>query len=83
MSMTRICWIRRAPRGVGGTPLQEVQRNCLGNPRYTQRLGSDPIGFGDLVRAKYYSAWKTMDWEEVYRDATVNVEVKWRSGSSG
>jgi spore germination protein len=55
---------------------REVQENCLGILGYTQRLGSDPIGFGDLVRAKYYSAWKTMDWEEVYRDATVNVEVK-------
>jgi spore germination protein len=55
---------------------KEIQENCFGILGYAQRLGSDPIGFGDLVRAKYYSAWKTMNWEEVYREATVNVAVK-------
>lgn len=54
----------------------EIKEMCLGILGYTQRIGSDPIGIGDLVRAKYYSAWKTMDWKEVYQDAVVNVMVK-------
>lgn len=53
----------------------EIKRACLEIVKYTQRIGSDPIGIGDLVRAKYPSDWKRMNGKDVYQDAKVNVKV--------
>lgn len=55
---------------------KEIKESCLKLIRYTQQIGSDPIGFGDQVRAKYNSYWKLINWLQMYRDAKISVEVK-------
>ncbi len=38
--------------------------------------GSDPVGFGELVRSKHPEYWKQNNWKEVYKDAEFLVEVQ-------
>lgn len=38
-----------------------------------QKANSDPIGFGDMIRAKYYEYWKSIDWKEIYPEAQIHV----------
>jgi spore germination protein len=44
--------------------------------KYLQQVGSDPIGIGEKVRAKYYSYWQGVDWKDIYKDIDINVDVK-------
>ncbi|OGO76616.1 MAG: hypothetical protein A2Y23_05470 [Clostridiales bacterium GWB2_37_7] len=43
-----------------------------------QEANSDPIGIGDMIRAKYYDYWNSIDWKEMYQEADIkaNVEVE-------
>jgi len=49
---------------------------CLEIFRYTQEIGSDPLGIGDLVRAKFPAYWQRVDWRTAYRETTVKLSVK-------
>lgn len=44
-----------------------------------QKVCSDPIGFGERLRATQNKYWKTMDWRDIYRKAefyvTTNVNI--------
>lgn len=44
----------------------------------TQALGSDVVGFGHHVRPLFgkYQEWRQADWEEMYRQAEIDVQVK-------
>ncbi|MBA2132682.1 Ger(x)C family spore germination protein [Capillibacterium thermochitinicola] len=55
---------------------RQIKKACLEIIRYTQEIGSDPIGIGDLVRAKYPDYWQQVDWRTAYREAVVNLSVK-------
>lgn len=44
--------------------------------KHTKEVGSDPIGIGALVKAKYNSYWKNVDWEKVYKTADINFQSK-------
>src|SRR5690554_144204 len=55
---------------------EEIKEICQNIFAYMQEIGSDPLGIGDLVRAKHYADWKKMDWRESYRNAEVNITVK-------
>lgn len=54
----------------------ELKNECLNIVKYTQEVGSDPLGIGDIVRAKHNDYWKKIKWKEAYKTAQVNVEVK-------
>lgn len=54
---------------------EELKNECMKVLKYTQEVGSDPIGIGDMVRAKNYSFWKQHKWEEVYKGITFEVEA--------
>lgn len=54
----------------------QIKKSCLEIIEYTQTIGSDPIGIGDLVRAKYPAYWQSVNWSDAYRDAKVNLRVK-------
>jgi len=41
-----------------------------------QSKKSDPIGIGDMVRAKYNSYFKKVDWHTEYKGAKITVHVK-------
>lgn len=53
-----------------------IKKDCMELLKYMQEVGSDPIGIGDMVRAKYYSYWQSIDWKEVYKEAQINVDVQ-------
>ncbi len=40
-----------------------------------QEAGSDPIGFGERVRAKQNAYWKSVDWKKVYKNARIKLSV--------
>lgn len=44
--------------------------------RVMQEVNSDPIGFGNIIRAKYHEYWKNINWKEVYPEAQIKVDVQ-------
>ncbi|MEY8001291.1 Ger(x)C family spore germination protein [Clostridium sp. Mt-5] len=55
---------------------EELNKDCRNVINYLQEINSDPIGIGNIVRAKYNSYWKKNDWSRVYRDSVINVDVQ-------
>jgi hypothetical protein len=55
---------------------QKISKACQEVIRYTQQVGSDPIGIGDMIRANHNSYWKTVDWAKEYPKARFNIKVK-------
>lgn len=55
---------------------QAIESQCMEVLQYTQEVGSDPIGIGDIVRAKHNEYWDRVEWKDVYSDITFNVEAK-------
>lgn len=43
--------------------------------KYMQLVGSDPVGFGNMVRVKYNSYWKSIKWDEIYKEAKIQVKA--------
>lgn len=41
----------------------------------TQKANSDVLGIGEKVKAHYYSYWQQHDWQKVYPDITIDVNV--------
>lgn len=62
---------------------KEIENECIKIIKYMQNVGSDPIGFGDIIRAKYNSYWNSIDWKKAYKDAEINVDVKLNVVSHG
>lgn len=52
-----------------------IQAECLRLLKYCQEIGSDPVGFGEIVRSRHNDYWKSVEWKEVYREASFNVNV--------
>ena len=48
-----------------------------------QAANCDPIGIGDIIRAKHYDYWKSIDWKEMYKKADIKVSVKVEVGNVG
>ncbi len=55
----------------------QLEKDCLSLIKYMQSVGSDPIGIGDIVRAKYNKYFNSKDWHEMYKSAKINVQVKY------
>lgn len=55
---------------------QAIEKQCTELLQYTQEVGSDPIGIGDIVRAWHNKYWDSVNWSEAYKDITFNVEAK-------
>lgn len=62
---------------------EELKNECLNIIKYTQAVGSDPLGIGDIVRAKHSDYWKKVDWKEAYKTAEINIDVKFELESHG
>lgn len=43
-----------------------------------QQVGSDPIGIGDQIRAKYNQYWKQNKPEQIYQTTRIKVKIKMR-----
>jgi Ger(x)C family germination protein len=61
----------------------ELRTACLRVLRYTQQVGSDPLGCGAKVRVKYNAKWPKLNWRPAYRDARLNVAVSVEIGHYG
>lgn len=55
---------------------RELNKDCINVINYLKDINSDPIGIGSIVRAKYNSYWKKIDWTKAYKDTVINVNVK-------
>jgi spore germination protein len=55
---------------------RRLTEDCMKVIKYTQEVGSDPIGIGDIIRAKHKDYWKNNNWEESYKNANIKVEAK-------
>ena len=54
----------------------QIKQACQEIIHYTQEIGSDPLGIGDLIRAKYPAYWQEVDWSTAYRETIVKLSVK-------
>lgn len=54
----------------------EIKEKCEHILQYTQEVGSDPLGIGDIMRSKYDNYWEKVKWEKEYKNVTFNVKVK-------
>jgi spore germination protein len=54
----------------------EIQGDCQRILTTLQEMDSDPIGIGDMIRAKDNNYWKRVNWHEVYKTATITAHVK-------
>jgi spore germination protein len=48
-----------------------------------QEANCDPIGIGDMIRAKYYDYWKSINWREIYKEADITATVEVEVGNVG
>lgn len=55
---------------------EELNKNFNSVINYLQEVNSDPIGIGNIIRAKYNNYWKKINWERAYKNAKINVHVK-------
>lgn len=53
----------------------EIKGICEKVLKYTQEVGSDPIGIGDIIRAKYDNYWVKVNWEDAYKSVVFKVNV--------
>ncbi|MBU3114355.1 Ger(x)C family spore germination protein [Clostridium lacusfryxellense] len=55
---------------------QQLQQDCQKLIGYMQKIGSDPIGIGDMIRGKNNSYFKSVDWHTAYKESTIKAHVK-------
>lgn len=70
-------------KSIENTVAAEIKQNCEWILKYTKEVGSDPIGIGDIVRAKHNKYWEKVRWEDCYKDVIFNVKVKLKIGNRG
>jgi len=62
---------------------EELKERCNKVLKYTQEVNSDPLGIGDIVRAKQNKYWKSVDWKKAYKEVQFNIEPSMRIIRSG
>jgi spore germination protein len=60
-----------------------VKTDVLTLLKQLQTIGSDPIGFGEILRSKQNEYWKSVDWKEKYKSAAYDLDVKLNIKSYG
>lgn len=60
-----------------------MKSDCERILAYLQEVGSDPIGFAEMVRSKHNAYYKTIDWRRIYPEIEFNVEIKTTIESQG
>ncbi len=68
--------INEEKRKLEETVSKDIEKQILDLLRYLQSAGSDPVGFGEMVRAYHNKYWKSVDWGEVYGDVEFRADVK-------
>lgn len=55
---------------------KEVTQHCMKILEYTQEVGSDPLGIGEIIRANYNDYWQEGDWKDIYKIVEFKVNTK-------
>lgn len=55
---------------------KSLQKDCEEILKYLQKVGSDPIGFEEILRSKHNEYYKSIDWDKIYPDIEFSVETK-------
>ena len=66
----------KAVKKLDASVQKQIEGDCQNLIEYMQRIESDPIGIGDMVRAKHNDYFKKVDWHTAYKNATITVHVK-------
>ena len=53
-----------------------IKQDCIKLLKYLQEIGSDPIGFGEIIRAKHNEYFKSVSWKSIYPDVKFDIDVK-------
>lgn len=53
-----------------------IQQDCMKLLGYMQEIGSDPVGFGEIIRSKHNEYFKTVKWKNIYPKVKFNVVTK-------
>lgn len=55
---------------------KEMSDMCLYILKYSQDVGSDPLGIGEMIRAYHNPYWQSINnWKDTYKDVEFNVNV--------
>jgi len=54
---------------------ERLKKDCIETINILQQANCDAIGIGDMIRAKCGEYWKSVDWEDAYRDIVIDVDV--------
>lgn len=54
----------------------QIKDHCTHIADYLKEVGSDPIGIGDIVRARHNKYWKSVDWKEAYKEAEFDFNIE-------
>lgn len=54
---------------------KEIKNDCIKILNYTKDVGSDPLGIGNLVRARNNDYWKKVSLKETYKKISFKVNV--------
>lgn len=52
-----------------------IAQDCNELIKYLQSIGSDPLGFGEMIRVKHNKYWKSVNWKDVYKDIEIHAEA--------
>jgi Ger(x)C family germination protein len=53
-----------------------IKQDCMKLLKYLQEIGSDPIGFGEIIRAKHNEYFKSVSWKSIYPGVKFDIDVK-------
>lgn len=53
----------------------EIECRILEVIKYTQEVGSDPVGISHIIKAKHNKYWKTINWDDVYKKIKFRVHA--------
>jgi len=53
-----------------------IEQDCIKLLEYLQKIESDPIGFGEIIRAKHNDYFKSVVWKSIYPKVKFHVDVK-------
>jgi spore germination protein len=53
-----------------------IEKDCMKLIKYLQEIRSDPIGFGEMIRATHNEYFKSVVWKNIYPEVQFNVDVK-------
>jgi spore germination protein len=53
-----------------------IKKDCIKLLEYLQEIGSDPIGFGEMIRARHNEYFKSVSWKTIYPGVKFDIDVK-------